>query len=151
MSLPIAKDSAVEDLMSLAYVHPIKPWVHLRRQARWQVDGLPPLQTFDFELNMLRALLRKPTRDLYLSRHFVLDQNRWFAAERVARSALRDGCTPEDTSKLLQRTHSDFAPPDYLFCSQFAEEIVEAQTIALKKWVIYPGGAKGCRIVGIRS
>lgn len=135
----------------MEYVRPQRPWVGLRRKARWEVDGLPPLQSFDRELNVLRALLRKPTRNLRICRHSTLDKNRWLAAERVARIALRAGDSPAAVSAMLIETHATFAAADYFFTPYCAKEIVESEMNTPRKCVIHPGGGKWPRIIGVCS
>lgn len=149
MSMDSLNQSIGDDLADTEYTHPGKAWNGLRRKARWEVDGMPPLQSFTFELNVLRTLLRNPVAYLYLDKWLVLDANRYQSAKRVARAALREGHSSDSVVQLLLKTHADYAPPGYHFIPYFANEIVKNEGIAQKTWVMYPGGRKGCRIIGV--
>lgn len=135
-------------LEALEYAVPDRPWQGMRGQRRWQVDGLPPLQSLTLELNVFRALLRNPARHLHLSRHHTLTKNRWLAGERVAKAALRDGHSTDAIAHLLSETLAEFAPPDFEYTAGCAASVVQTVLNAPRTWVVHPGNSKCPRIVG---
>jgi hypothetical protein len=114
-----------------------------------QIDGLPSVRTLEFELQILRVLLRRPARHLLFTRNYTLAKNRWIGFERVAKAAMRDGYTPEDAARLLVETHAEYSADGHHFTAHCAAWIVAAQCDSDQRFVIAPATAKRERIVGV--
>lgn len=130
---------------------PSRPWKGTRKERSLQIDGLPALRTLEVELGILRALLARPQRSLFYTRHYTLAKNRWIGFERVALAAMREGYMAKDAARLLVNTYADCANDGYHFTADCAVWIVASQCDAPKSWVIGPATAKRPRIVGVTA
>lgn len=130
---------------------PSRPWKGTRKERSLQIDGMPALRTLEVELSILRALLTRPQRSLFYTRHYTLAKNCWIGFERVAQAAIREGYTPADAARLLASTHAECANDGYYFSAACAAWIVASQHDATKAWVIAPATAKRARIVGVAA
>lgn len=128
------RQNSGEPIILPQYTVPDRPWRGLRLRRRRSNNLLPPLQSFDLELNVFRALLRDPARHLILSRHFTLTKNRWLAAARVVKTLLRDGHSAQTAEWVLTQTILEFATADFEYISSIAET-VQFEMRARQSWL----------------
>lgn len=115
---------------------PDRPWNGLRRRPSRFAPfhfPLPLLQTLEFEVAVFRALMLKPNRHLFYSRHRTLGKQRWTGAERVSRAALRDGYDYETVVDLIFQIATEKDVAEFRLTPAFAREVVDRELMLLRR------------------
>lgn len=123
------------------------PFKNTRRLRKYQVDGLPPLESLDYEVAVLRALILMPSPELLYSKNHTLNGHRMRSLERVARAALRAGHEPGAVVSFLLATTSHLNPGEFDITEDHASEVVNAEVNRPHRRVLGYAGPTATRVI----